>query len=46
MSSDLLVTGLIALALDKLEHLEPDKYIIAVGPGNEAFIAAPSGYKA
>jgi hypothetical protein len=46
MSSVLPDTAIISAALDRLEPLEPDKYIIAFGSYSEQFIGTPNGYKA
>jgi hypothetical protein len=35
-----------ATALSRLENLQPDKYIIAFGPGGKQFIGSPNGYSA
>ena len=33
-------------ALKKLDPLEPNRYIIALGPVDEQFIGSPNGYRA
>jgi hypothetical protein len=36
----------VSTALARLEKLQPDKYIIAFGPGGKQFIGSPNGYSA
>jgi len=42
--SSTIVVGLNQLEL--LELLEPNNYIVAIGPGSEQFTGTPNGYKA
>lgn len=39
-------TTIISNLLDRLEPLEPNNYIIALGKGSLQFIGSPNGYKA
>jgi hypothetical protein len=46
MSSVNTDSNIISTVLDRLQNLEPDKYIIAFGPGGKQFIGTPNGYSA
>lgn len=43
--SSVLPDTTISVALDRLERLEPNQYIIALGSGSEQFIANSNGYR-
>lgn len=34
----------VAAALDQLDKLDPDTYIVAFGPNGRQFLATPNGY--
>jgi methylenetetrahydrofolate dehydrogenase (NADP+)/methenyltetrahydrofolate cyclohydrolase/formyltetrahydrofolate synthetase len=46
MSSVNTNSNIISTVLDRLQNLEPDKYIIAFGPNGKQFIGTPNGYSA